>query len=90
MSGWQAGVDVGGTNSDLLFLDPETGRYQVSKVATTTADQSIAVPAGLLIGGMSVAELEAVVEQQVDALLPLLVLSLSIKSAYLRSILQVI
>jgi len=61
MSGWQAGVDVGGTNTDLLFLDPETGRYQVSKVATTTADQSLAVLEGLQIGGMSVAELEAVV-----------------------------
>ena len=30
MNGWQAGVDVGGTNTDLLFLDPETDSYRVS------------------------------------------------------------
>ena len=61
MSGWQAGVDVGGTNTDLLFLDPETDSYRVSKVATTTEDQSLAVLEGLQSGDTPIAELAAVV-----------------------------
>ena len=61
MSGWQAGVDVGGTNTDLLFLDPETDSYRVSKVATTTDDQSLAVLEGLQSGDTPIAELAAVV-----------------------------
>ena len=47
MSDWQVGVDVGGTNTDLLFLDHDSGAFRVTKVPTTTADQSDAVMNGL-------------------------------------------
>lgn len=61
MSDWQAGVDVGGTNTDLLFLNPQTGEYRVAKISTTTSDQSLAVMEGLESGPSPVAGLAAVV-----------------------------
>jgi N-methylhydantoinase A/oxoprolinase/acetone carboxylase beta subunit len=42
LSDWQTGVDVGGTNTDLLFLNRQTGEYKVEKLSTTTSDQSLA------------------------------------------------
>ena len=42
MSHWQTGVDVGGTNTDLLSLNRQTGEYKVDKLSTTTSDQSLA------------------------------------------------
>src|SRR5437764_9016978 len=38
---WQIGVDVGGTFTDLLALDPERGVFRVAKVLSTPEDQSI-------------------------------------------------
>lgn len=38
-----AGVDVGGTFTDLVVLDPVTGRVRIGKVPTTSDDQSRAV-----------------------------------------------
>ena len=32
---WQIGVDVGGTFTDLLALDPERGVFRVAKVLST-------------------------------------------------------
>jgi len=32
---WQIGVDVGGTFTDLLALDPERGVFRVAKVPST-------------------------------------------------------
>jgi len=61
LSNWQAGVDVGGTNTDLLFLNRQTGEYQVEKLSTTTSDQSLAVIQGIESGPTPVAELAAVV-----------------------------
>ena len=58
---WQAGVDVGGTNTDLLFLNRQTGEYKVEKLSTTTSDQSLAVIQGIESGPTPVAELAAVV-----------------------------
>ena len=61
MSGWQAGIDVGGTNTDLLLLDPNSGDFKVSKVPTTPADQSLGVMDCLSAGGVALPELAAIV-----------------------------
>ena len=60
MSHWQTGVDVGGTNTDFLFLNRQTGEYKVEKLSTTS-DQSLAVIQGIESGPSPVAELAAVV-----------------------------
>ncbi len=44
---WQIGVDVGGTFTDLLALDPERSVFRVAKVLSTAEDQSIGFIAGL-------------------------------------------
>jgi N-methylhydantoinase A len=44
---WQIGVDVGGTFTDLLALDPELGLFRVAKVPSTPQDQSVGFMAGL-------------------------------------------
>ena len=44
---WQIGVDVGGTFTDLLTLDPVRGVFRVAKVLSTPEDQSIGFIAGL-------------------------------------------
>src|SRR5215470_10375808 len=44
---WQIGVDVGGTFTDLLALDPERGVFRVAKVLSTPEDQSVGFIAGL-------------------------------------------
>ncbi len=44
---WQIGVDVGGTFTDLLALDPERGFFRVAKVPSTPEDQSVGFMAGL-------------------------------------------
>ena len=43
---WQIGVDVGGTFTDLLALDPERGTFRVAKVPSTPEDQSVGFIAG--------------------------------------------
>src|SRR5580693_6677575 len=48
---WQIGVDVGGTFTDLLALDPERGVFRVAKVLSTPEDQSVG-----FIDGLSVLE----------------------------------
>ena len=60
-SNWQVGIDVGGTNTDLLLLDAETDRFRVAKVPTTPADQSIAVMTALEAAGAMLPEVTAVV-----------------------------
>src|SRR6201998_2844829 len=44
---WQVGVDVGGTFTDLLALDPDRGVFRVAKVLSTPENQSIGFIAGL-------------------------------------------
>jgi N-methylhydantoinase A len=44
---WQIGVDVGGTFTDLLALDPERGVFRVAKVPSTPEDQSVGFIAGV-------------------------------------------
>jgi N-methylhydantoinase A len=42
-----AGVDVGGTFTDLVLFDPDSGDLRIYKIPTTPADQSKGVVAGL-------------------------------------------
>src|ERR671922_656685 len=44
---YRAGVDIGGTFTDLLLLDEHTGEMIIGKVLTTPGDPSIAVIRGL-------------------------------------------
>ena len=54
MSGAVAGVDVGGTFTDVFWLDEDSGRYRVAKVPSTPADQSRGFMHGLEeAGGIS-------------------------------------
>src|SRR6478752_4273281 len=46
---WQIGVDVGGTFTDLLALDPERSVFRVAKVPSTPEDQSVGFIAGLAV-----------------------------------------
>ncbi|MBV8334764.1 MAG: hydantoinase/oxoprolinase family protein, partial [Alphaproteobacteria bacterium] len=46
---WQIGVDVGGTFTDLLALDPERGVFRVAKVPSTPEDQSVGFVDGLAL-----------------------------------------
>src|SRR5215472_5801213 len=46
---WQIGVDVGGTFTDLLALDPEHSVFRVAKVLSTPEDQSVGFIAGLAV-----------------------------------------
>jgi Hydantoinase/oxoprolinase N-terminal region len=46
---WQIGVDVGGTFTDLLALDPERGTFRVANVPSTPEDQSVGFIAGLAV-----------------------------------------
>ena len=41
--GWRAGVDIGGTFTDLLLVDQTTGRFRVGKVLTTAREPAAGV-----------------------------------------------
>jgi N-methylhydantoinase A len=42
-SGALVGVDVGGTFTDLVYLDPAAGTFRIAKVLSTPADQAVGV-----------------------------------------------
>src|ERR671924_1000395 len=44
---YRAGVDIGGTFTDLLLLDEHTGEMIIGKILTTPGDPSMAVIQGL-------------------------------------------
>src|SRR5437660_609656 len=44
-SQWRAGVDIGGTFTDLLLVDAESSRYRVGKVLTTASAPAVGVRA---------------------------------------------
>ena len=44
---WRAGIDIGGTFTDLLLVDEDGGRFTVGKVLTTPANPAAAVRTGL-------------------------------------------
>lgn len=45
--GWDVGVDIGGTFTDLVFYERATGRLKVGKVPSTPEDPSVGLLAGL-------------------------------------------
>lgn len=55
------GVDVGGTFTDLFFLDQSNGRCSVGKVPTTRPDQSVGFLAGIRGGVDGIGEVATVV-----------------------------
>jgi N-methylhydantoinase A len=58
---WQIGVDVGGTFTDLLALDPATRTFRTAKVPSTPEDQSLGFLAGLAELGIAFGAVEAVI-----------------------------
>ena len=61
MTGFVVGVDVGGTFTDLLLFDRDSGETLVAKVPTTTQNQAIGVLAALEQAGVPLAEVETIV-----------------------------
>ena len=59
--GFVVGVDVGGTFTDCLLLDPATGAFSVAKVPSTPQDQSIGFMAGLQALGCELAKTQSIV-----------------------------
>ena len=59
--GLVAGVDVGGTFTDVFFLDEAAGRTAVAKVPSTRPDQSVGFLAGLRAGAPDLGALGTVV-----------------------------
>ncbi len=61
MSGLVAGVDVGGTFTDLCLCDPATGAVQLAKVPTTLPNQAGGVLAAFAAAGADLARVGLVV-----------------------------
>jgi N-methylhydantoinase A len=59
--GLVVGVDVGGTFTDCLLLDPSTGAFSIAKVPSTPHDQSIGFMAGLRALNCDLAKTQTVV-----------------------------
>jgi N-methylhydantoinase A len=57
----RAGVDIGGTFTDLIVVDGETGAYTIGKTLTTPKDPSLAIETALVDSGVSVAALADIV-----------------------------
>src|SRR5262249_42788471 len=55
------GIDVGGTFTDLLAVDPVTNSVKLAKVPTTIDNQAIGFMAALASAGVAPTELQAVV-----------------------------
>jgi N-methylhydantoinase A len=56
-----AGVDVGGTYTDVFFYDEAAGSFEVTKVPSTPADQSQGFVSGLTAGRSGLKDLSTVV-----------------------------
>jgi N-methylhydantoinase A len=61
VSGGQIGVDVGGTFTDLLTLDPASNSFRVAKVPSTPDNQARGVLDGVRALGVALGGLDAVV-----------------------------
>ena len=61
MSHRLAGVDVGGTFTDLLYLDESSGEVRLAKVPTTTGNQAFGVLEALDRAGVDLAALDLLV-----------------------------
>ena len=60
-STFTVGIDVGGTFTDLLAIDPATNEVRLAKVPTTVDNQAIGFMAALAAAGLDPALLQAVV-----------------------------
>ena len=56
-----AGVDVGGTYTDLFFYDPQARSFAVAKVPTTLHDQAQGIVEGVLAQGTALGDLATLV-----------------------------
>ena len=56
-----AGIDVGGTFTDLIVVEPASGEVRIAKVPTTVENQAFGVIAALDAAGVEPAALEAIV-----------------------------
>ena len=61
MSNWQTGIDVGGTNTDLLTIEPDLGEFRIAKVPSDAADQSQGVMRSLEAAGVPLTELVSII-----------------------------
>jgi N-methylhydantoinase A len=61
MAGWQVGVDVGGTFTDIMAVEPGGAAFRVAKVPSSPGDQSVGVISGLKALGLDLAEVGAFV-----------------------------
>ncbi|MFZ1470484.1 MAG: hydantoinase/oxoprolinase family protein [Paracoccaceae bacterium] len=61
MTGLVAGVDVGGTFTDLVIFDPDSGAVRLAKVPTTLPNQSGGVLAAFEAAGADLAALDLIV-----------------------------
>src|SRR5690606_27940056 len=61
MAGLVAGVDVGGTFTDLVVFDPATGGARLAKVPTTLDNQAFGVLAAFDAAGADLAAMDLVV-----------------------------
>ncbi|MEH7829335.1 hydantoinase/oxoprolinase family protein [Gemmobacter denitrificans] len=61
MAGLVAGVDVGGTFTDLVIFDPATGGVRLAKVPTTLDNQAFGVLAGFEAAGADLRDVALVV-----------------------------
>ncbi|MBC7478379.1 MAG: hydantoinase/oxoprolinase family protein, partial [Pseudorhodobacter sp.] len=61
MAGLVAGVDVGGTFTDLLVLDPATGAIKMAKVPTTLPNQAAGVLAAFEQAQVHLADIDLIV-----------------------------
>ncbi|WP_374441305.1 hydantoinase/oxoprolinase family protein, partial [Stella sp.] len=55
-TGWQVGIDIGGTFTDLVALHPATGEVRSIKVPTRRADPVASIQAALAAAGLDPAE----------------------------------
>lgn len=59
--GWIVGIDVGGTFTDLIGIEPEKGTVALAKVPTTLDNQAFGVLGALEKGGIALAQTDTIV-----------------------------
>src|SRR3546814_17240040 len=59
--GWIGGIDVGGTFTDLIGIEPAEGKVALAKVPTTLDNQAFGVLAALEKGGIALADTDTIV-----------------------------
>ena len=55
------GVDVGGTNTDLVYVDTETGELRVAKVPSTPSNQADGLMHGIDILGVPLKDVDLLI-----------------------------